>query len=701
MKNIIKFALLALLIISTNKITAQNNQENDSIISVDLNEVVVSTPFKESVKNNVLNVGKLNLNNLNYIKRLNFSNAIQEIPGVSIISTGPGISKPVIRGLSSNRVTVFNQFMRVENQQWGAEHGMEISGFGVGSVEVIKGPMSVLYGSDAIGGVLYVNPDSYYKGEGSEIELGTIYNSNYHGITTNLGIKGGSNKLSYLVQASLVDNKDFNTPDGEVENTYFKNSDLKFGLGYTSDNFISDLRVNINDSEIGIPHGEENHDDHDDHDEDDHDDDDHDEDHDEDHEEHEEEKSYQDLTNTMISWKNRFLFENRSEIEFTLGFSSNKRKEFGHHEEEGHDDHDDDDDHDDHDDDDHDDHDEHGEGPALNMDLETTTFDLKYIFPKSEKLELVFGTNILSQTNTNYGEEELIPDADKRDFGVYALSHIHASKWDVLIGLRTDNRKITTSDFDKNYNSLNASLGFKRDFSTNKIFRLNFSNGYRAPNLSELFSDGVHHGTAQYEIGDRNLNEEKNFQTEISISSFGSDSSFGLDVFYNSVQDYIYLEPTGQTMSSMPVYNYSQADASLMGGELYFSKSTSLDWLSYKTSFEYVSGEKAEGGYLPFISPFTFKHAFNLDFDSNNFKVSIISKGKQNNVGQFETETDSYFLMNLSGSHEFNLTNNNLGFVWSINNLLDTEYYDHLSRFKKMGIHEMGRNISFGLNYKF
>ena len=688
MKNIIKFALLALLIISTNKITAQNNQENDSIISVDLNEVVVSTPFKESVKNNVLNVGKLNLNNLNYIKRLNFSNAIQEIPGVSIISTGPGISKPVIRGLSSNRVTVFNQFMRVENQQWGAEHGMEISGFGVGSVEVIKGPMSVLYGSDAIGGVLYVNPDSYYKGEGSEIELGTIYNSNYQGLTTNLGIKGGSNKLSYLVQASLVDNKDFNTPDGEVENTYFKNSDLKFGLGYTSDNFISDLRVNINDSEIGIPHGEENHDDHD---EDDHDDDDHDEDHDEDHEEHEEEKSYQDLTNTMISWKNRFLFENRSEIEFTLGFSSNKRKEFGHHEEEGHDDHDED----------HDDHDEHGEGPTLNMDLETTTFDLKYIFPKSEKLELVFGTNILSQTNTNYGEEELIPDADKRDFGVYALSHIHASKWDVLIGLRTDNRKITTSDFDKNYNSLNASLGFKRDFSTNKIFRLNFSNGYRAPNLSELFSDGVHHGTAQYEIGDRNLNEEKNFQTEISISSFGSDSSFGLDVFYNSVQDYIYLEPTGQTMSSMPVYNYSQADASLMGGELYFSKSTSLDWLSYKTSFEYVSGEKAEGGYLPFISPFTFKHAFNLDFDSNNFKVSIISKGKQNNVGQFETETDSYFLMNLSGSHEFNLTNNNLGFVWSINNLLDTEYYDHLSRFKKMGIHEMGRNISFGLNYKF
>ena len=175
MKNITKFAFLALLLISTNTILAQNTQENDSILSVELNEVVVSTPFKESVKNNVLRVSKLNLNNLNYIKRLNFSNAIQEVPGLSIISTGPGISKPVIRGLSSNRVSVFNQYMRVENQQWGDEHGMELSGFGIESVEVIKGPMSVLYGSDAIGGVLYVNPDSYYNGDGSEIELGTIY----------------------------------------------------------------------------------------------------------------------------------------------------------------------------------------------------------------------------------------------------------------------------------------------------------------------------------------------------------------------------------------------------------------------------------------------------------------------------------------------------------------------------------------------
>ncbi|MDA0757648.1 MAG: TonB-dependent receptor [Bacteroidetes bacterium] len=669
MNKIKQYALLALILFSTNTIISQILQKNDTIISVQLDEVVVSTPFKESLRNNVLKVNKLNLKNLNYIKRQNFSSSLEEIPGISIISTGPGISKPVIRGLSSNRVTIVNQFIRLENQQWGSEHGMGISGFGVGSIEVIKGPMSVLYGSDAIGGVIYINPDSYYNGDGTEIELATIYNSNFNGFTSNLGIKGNSNKLSYLVQASIVDNDNFNTPDEEIENTYFNQSDLKLGLGYTSDNFISDLRFNVSSSEIGIPQGEEDHDDDDDH--------------------GDEGKSYQDITNTTISWKNRILFDNNSKVEFTLGFSSNKRKEFGEQEEEGNDD-----DHDDEDDD-------HEDEVHINMDLETTSFDFKYMFPKSKKLELIVGTNMMWQTNTNIGEEELIPDADKKDFGIYAVSHIHTSKWDILLGLRSDNRNINNLKFDKDYNSFNTSLGFKRDFSDNKIFRINFSNGYRGPNLSELFSDGVHHGTNQYEVGDSRLIEEKNFQTDISFSAFGSDSSFGIDIFYNSIQDYIYLNPTGNSINDFSVYNYSQSDASLIGGELYFSKSTSLNWFSYKTSLEYVSGEKSEGGYLPFISPFTFKHSFNLDFDNNNYKVNFLAKGKQNNIGQFETSTDSYLVINLSGSHDFKLINNKLGLVWSINNLLDKTYYDHLSRFKNIGIHEMGRNISIGLNYNF
>ncbi len=94
------------------------------------------------------------------------------------------------------------------------------------------------------------------------------------------------------------------------------------------------------------------------------------------------------------------------------------------------------------------------------MDLETTTLDLKYIFPKSEKLELIFGANMLSQTNTNLAHEELIPNAEKKDFGLYAMSHVHTSKWDILLGLRTDTRNISTANFDKDYSSFTSFFRF-------------------------------------------------------------------------------------------------------------------------------------------------------------------------------------------------------------------------------------------------
>jgi iron complex outermembrane receptor protein len=693
MKNIFKYAFLALVLISTTNVISQNTQENDTIISVNLDEVVVSTPFKESLKNNVLKVNKLNFKTLNNTKSINFSSSLLEVPGVSLISTGPGISKPVIRGLSSNRVIVFNQHMRHENQQWGAEHGMDISGFGVESVELIKGPMSVLYGSDAIGGVLYVNPDSY-SNEDMEVEIGSFYNSNYSGFTNNLGVKGNLNSLSYLIQGSMVDNKDFETPHEKVESTYYENKDFKLGLGYESKKFISDFRFNYSKTKVGIPHGEEDHDEHGD---EDHDDEDHDE---EDHEgeEHEEEESYQDLTNSILTWKNTFLFDNKSEFEITLGRSFNNRKEFGDHgdhEEHG------DEDHDDEDEDHDEDHDEHEGEAHVDFDLNTTTVDMKYLFPKNEKTEFVVGSNLMFQENKNIGEEELIPDAEKNDFGIFGLTHIHTDSWDIMIGLRADFRTIKKTDFDENYSSLTTSLGFKRNLGDNGIMRINFSNGYRAPNLSELFAEGVHHGTGQYEIGDKTLTEEKSFQTDFSLETYALNSTFEMGVFYNKLSDYIYLNPTGNKIEGLPVYNYIQDDASLFGLELSRSKETSIEWLSYKTSLAYVNGEKKNREYLPLIPPITLKHSFDFDFDNSSFQISALAKGKKQNLGLFETETNSYFVMDISGSHDLNLLDNTINLSWAVNNLLDREYYDHLSRLKNIGIHEMGRNISIGLNYKF
>lgn len=214
MKKLFMSAILAFLILHSNNNYSQT--ANDTIPTLDLDEVVVSTPFKETVKNNVIKVSKLRLSDLSMINAQNFKYSLLKIPGLSIISTGPGISKPSIRGLSGNRIVTYSNNMRFENQQWGDEHGLEIDAFGTESIEVIKGPLSVLYGSDAIGGVIYISPDSYIN-DGFEVELGSYYNSNYSGFTNNLGIKGGSGKFSYIVQGSLVDNGDFENADGVVE----------------------------------------------------------------------------------------------------------------------------------------------------------------------------------------------------------------------------------------------------------------------------------------------------------------------------------------------------------------------------------------------------------------------------------------------------------------------------------------------------
>ena len=326
---------------------------------------------------------------------------------------------------------------------------------------------------------------------------------------------------------------------------------------------------------------------------------------------------------------------------------------------------------------------------------------MKYLISSSEKTEFVFGSSLQFQDNINYGEEELLPDASKNDFGLFGLAHFHGKVWDLMIGLRTDYRRIQKSQFDETYNSLTTSLGLKTDLGNSGILRLNFSSGYRAPNLSELFADGVHHGTSRYYVGNQNLNEEKSSQIDFSISTFGSNSEFGFDLFANSLKDYIYLNPTGEEMDEYPVYNYVQDDANIFGGELYYNRQSSLDWLSYETSVEFLRGEKSNSDVLPFIAPLSLKQSFNLEFNNSSFELEAVLKGKKENVAQFETKTDSYFLLNLSGTYDVEFLSNDLKIGWSINNLTDKLYFDHMSRLKTMGIHEMGRNISVGINYQF
>ena len=688
MKTKIRISLLAIMLLAFQPIFSQVNED-----LVELDEVVLTLPFGQTLGKSVLKVDKLNFNDINPIIKQYISNSISKLPGVSIISTGAGIGKPSIRGLSFNRVVVLNQGMRLENQQWGEEHGLALSSSGVNSVEVVKGPLYVLYGSDAMGGVLYIEPEKYLTSDDLEIDYTGIYNSNYNGFSNNLGLKGSSENFSYMLRADITDNGNYSSPDGEIENTWFKQNDFKAGVAYQTEKFQSDLRFSMSDTEVGIPHMEEGHDDHDDHD-------DHEEEGHDDHDDHGEEDHYQEINHTTLTWKNTFDMGNDHTLDITLGRQLNERKEFGGHEEEGHDDHEE---HEEEGHDDHDDHEGHEEGEAeLDMELETTSIDIKLTMPQSDDLNLIIGTSLLNQENKNFGHETLIPDAEKKDFGLFALGQFDIDDTSqALIGVRYDNRSISSESSSNDYSNFNGSLGFKKDFG-NSTLRINLSSGFRAPDLIELYADGSHHGSFQYKKGNTNLEAEESLQTDLSYQINNDNSIVSFDLFYNDISDYIYLNPSSMFEDGLRVYDYMQQDSKLYGGEIHLNKNTSIDWLSYYTSIEYVFAESMDGEALPFISPLTLNQVFNIDF-GNNYSVEIdfIAKAKQSRVSMFEEETDGYSVLNLSGNYKTEFMTNDLNLFWRISNVFDKEYYDHLSRLKTAGIEEMGRNISVGLKYNF
>ncbi len=194
----------------------------------ELNEVIVSTPFSKLQKDNVMKVSRKTLSSMQKQGVQNLMDGISQIPGVSQISTGTGISKPVIRGLSGNRVLVYNQNTRVENFQFGEEHGMGIDDTGIEAVEVIKGPASLLYGSDALGGVLYLVPEKYAPKNQQKADLNSQYFSNTQGFGLTTGYKKSGEKWRLLLRGSLKKNGDYAIPGGQyVENSANELQDFK------------------------------------------------------------------------------------------------------------------------------------------------------------------------------------------------------------------------------------------------------------------------------------------------------------------------------------------------------------------------------------------------------------------------------------------------------------------------------------------
>jgi len=636
--------------------------------AIEMEEVIVSTPFHKLQSENVMKVERTNMKELKTLGAITLSDGITKIAGVESVSTGVGIGKPVIRGLSANRVLVYTQGVRMENQQFGDEHGLGINGSGLESVEVIKGPASLLYGSDAMGGVLYFNPEKFAVANDTEGDLNLNYFTNTQGLSADAGFKTSGEKLKFLVRGSYASHIDYKTGNDErLTNSRFKEYDLKTGVGYQSTKFITELRYNFNTSDLGIPEeiGEQT-----------------------------KTRSpilpYQDINNHILSSKTKMFFENSS-LEGTFGYLFNDRKEF----------------------------EDDQSNAALDMHLTTFNYNLQYEMPKLGNLETVVGLQGMRQTNRNFGEEQLIPDANTNDLGILATSHIHfKNESGMQLGIRFDHRNINgdisisppLSSFyeklDRNFNSFNTAIGYKFSLFKKSIARLNLATGFRAPNLAELTSNGVHEGTNRYEIGNPNLNNEQNVQADISLEYKNKHIEFFINGFYNAVKDYIFIEPNGEIIGEDDVFVYQQENAKLYGGEIGFHLHPHpLDWLHFESSFETVVGKQNNGTYLPLIPANSIMNTLRAESIStlkglkNGYAyITLKSVLDQDKVGDFEDSSEGYNLIDLGFGGAVLVFNTSLSVRLSAQNIFDKTYISHLSRLKTDGIANIGRNISLAVS---
>jgi iron complex outermembrane receptor protein len=413
------------------------------------------------------------------------------------------------------------------------------------------------------------------------------------------------------------------------------------------------------------------------------------------------------------------VFLNEAKIDVNLGYVFNNRREFeGEHE---------------HEDEDHD----HGEEEpgyeaALDMDLSTFTYEGKYYFPKKNKLEVIAGMQGLIQNNKNSGEEILIPDASTKDIGFFASGIYELNKNNIFqVGTRFDHRNLETEAYtikhhdhdgedhdeeeveiveaiDKNYENFTFSLGYRTQLFNTITTRINLASGFRAPNLAELTSYGVHHGTNRFEIGDPDLESEQNFQADLSMEYGNEHFEIFTNGFYNRINDYIFLSPTGESEDDASVFIYEQSDAYLFGGEFGFHLHPHpLDWLHLESSFSSVTGKQADDKYLPLIPANKWTNIVRAEFNGINFlndyyfSLEVDSFFAQNKVSDFETPSEGYNLLGLSLGGNMKLNKIGLRANLSINNLLDESYVSHLSALKVDQIPNPGRNIVLGLGFVF
>ena len=673
----------------------------------------------------------------------NAIDALTKVPGVTAVTTGPNISKPYIRGLGFNRILTLYDGARQEGQQWGDEHGIEIDQFGVDRVEIIKGPASLSYGSDALAGVVNLIPTRPAPEGKLQGNITLDYGTNNRELGGSAMIKGTKQGIDWIARVSHKQATNYmDRNDGRVFGTAFSETDASGSVGIHRDWGYSHINFSLYDDLQEIPDGSRDsasrkftrqiseadtlreivsgHD----------------------LTSYKIEKIHQHVQHYRVNIDNSFrLGPKAGTLDINLGYQRSVRREFSHP--------------------------VLSDIPGLYLILNSFTYDIKYHMPEMKLWNLTIGFNGMYQNNSvTSGTEFVIPSYIQIDFGPFAVVKRSFGKFDLEGGLRYDvrifsNQQLYTSanpatGFDmpvygsdtvgaskvfSNYHStfqgLSGSIGATYNVNEKLALKLNFARGYRAPNIAEISANGVHPGTNIYQIGNPNFKSEFSLQPDFGISYSSRYVAFTADVFYNYIQNYIYNQKliTASGADSIIVapnqtFQFQSAAAQLYGGEvsldihpvrsLHIENALSLVYSDFLGHSGHAVADSER--YLPLIAPIHGISEVRYDFNIkkaqivNAFvKVGVTYYAKQNRIYSAfgtETSTPGYALFNAGiGAGFADKKGKTIMSLYVLgSNLLNTVYQDHLSRLKYFepypnnptghsGIYNMGTNISIKVDF--
>lgn len=697
--------------------------------SVTLNEIVIADNSLERRKRETsLNIEVVNDDYLKQNLGGSLMKSLERLPGVTTIDIGSGQSKPVLRGLGFNRVVVIENSIKHEAQQWGADHGLEIDQYGVDHIEIIKGPSSLMYGADAIGGIIDIKSKALpaVNSFGGTIDLSGKTNNDFLG--TSVSLFARKRQLFGTVRVTILSYGDYKVPTDSVaiysyhvplhnnllRNTAGKEQNLHASFGIIQDQFQSKFYISNVHSKGGFfanAHGlEPRNVDHDVHD-----------------------SSNRDIlfpyhsVNHFKAINRTSYWSNNWRLETDLGYQRNLREEWSVYT-------------------------QHGYMPPVFPETLDFTPEMERQFEKDiystntklfltlgDKTELITGISANHQENKIGGRGFIIPAFTQQSFGSYAVGkHYFSDKSLIQGGLRYDygtisinghndwfaspievNGEVTRDylqraiDLERSFSNFTWSLGY--NYNANKwSLKLNAGKSFRMPIAKELGANGINYHRYSYEVGSTDLSPEVSYQFDMGVEYSTRNFAIGTSPFVNYFSNYIYLNPTSKYDRlygfGNQVFEYTASEVLRLGGEIHAHfEVTSYLRLGFVGEYVYaeqLSGEK-KGFTLPFAPPASA--IFNIRYQKpqtgfiSNSYISFDYRltAAQNSIVPPEEPTSGFQVFNLGIGGETQLNEKEIEVSVQVQNILNTRYFNHTSYYRLINVPEAGRNFILNISFPF